>query len=63
MILNHSAGLPALRTEVKERGFLDWDYMVELLENEEPFWVPGEETGYHMMTTGWLLREIIRRVS
>ena len=63
MILNHSAGLPALRTEVKERGFLDWDYMVELLENEEPFWVPGEETGYHMMTTGWLLGEIIRRVS
>ena len=28
MILNHSAGLPALRTKVKERGFLDWDYMV-----------------------------------
>ena len=63
MILNHSAGLPALRTEVKEGGFLDWDYMVELLEKEEPFWVPGEETGYHMMTTGWLVGEIIRRVS
>ena len=45
MILNHSAGLPALRTEVKERGFLDWDYMVKLIENEEPFWKPGEQTG------------------
>ena len=43
MILNHSAGLPALRTEVEEGGFLDWDYMVELLENEEPFWIPGEK--------------------
>ena len=63
MILNHSAGLPAIRTEVKEGGFLDWDYMVDLLENEEPFWVPGEETGYHMMTTGWLIGELIRRVS
>jgi len=63
MILNHSAGLPALKTEVKEGGFLDWDYIVELLENEEPFWVPGEETGYHMMTTGWLIGELIRRVS
>ena len=63
MILNHSAGLPALKTEVKEGGFLDWDYMVELLENEEPFWVPGEETGYHMMTTGWLIGELIKRVS
>ena len=36
MILNHSAGLPAFRTQVKEGGFFDWDYMVELLENEEP---------------------------
>ncbi len=63
MILNHSAGLPALRTQVKEGGFFDWEYMVELLENEEPFWVPGEETGYHMMTTGWLIGELVRRVS
>ena len=37
MILNHSAGLPALKTKVKEGGFLDWDYVVNLLENEEPF--------------------------
>ena len=34
MVLNHSAGLPALRTEVKDGGFLDWDYMVKLIENE-----------------------------
>ena len=63
MILNHSAGLPAFKTQVKEGGFFDWEYMVGLLENEEPFWVPGEETGYHMMTTGWLIGELIRRVS
>ena len=63
MILNHSAGLPALRTKVKEGGFLDWNYMVKLIENEEPFWEPGEKTGYHMMTTGWLIGELIRRVS
>ena len=63
MILNHSAGLPALRTKVKEGGFLDWDYMVNLIENEKPFWEPGKETGYHMMTTGWLIGEIIRRVN
>ena len=63
MILNHSAGLPALRTPIKEGGFFDWEYMVEVLENEEPFWIPGKETGYHMMTTGWLIGELIRRVS
>ena len=37
--------------------------LVKLLENEKPFWVPGEETGYHMMTTGWLIGELVRRVS
>ncbi len=63
MILNHSAGIPALKTEVKKGGFLDWDYMVQLIENEKPFWEPGKETGYHMMTTGWLIGELIRRVS
>ena len=63
MILNHSAGIPALKTEVKNGGFLDWSYMVQLLENEKPFWEPGKQTGYHMMTTGWLIGELIRRVS
>jgi len=63
MILNHSAGLPALRTKVREGGFFDWEYMIKLLENEEPFWTPGEETGYHMITTGWLIGELVRRVS
>ena len=63
MMLNHSAGLPALKTEVQEGGFLDWEYMVQLLENEEPFWIPGEKTGYHMITFGWLVGELIRRVS
>ena len=63
MMLNHSAGLPALKTEVADGGFLDWDYMVQLLENEEPFWIPGEKTGYHMITFGWLVGELVRRVS
>ena len=63
MILNHSAGLPALKTKVKDGGFLDWNYMVKLIENEKPFWNPGKETGYHMMTTGWLIGELIRRVT
>ena len=63
MILNHSAGLPALKTKVEEKGFLSWDYMVKLLEDEKPFWIPGTKTGYHMITSGWLIGELIRRVS
>jgi len=63
MILNHTAGLPALKAPVEQGGFFDWEYMVALLENETPFWIPGKETGYHMMTTGWLIGELIKRVT
>ena len=49
---------------IRDRGgFFDWEYMIGLLENEEPFWIPGKKTGYHMMTTGWLIGELIKRVT
>lgn len=63
MMLNHSAGLPALRDKVKDGGFLDWDYMVARLAAEEPFWAPGTRNGYHMSTFGWTVGELIRRIS
>ena len=63
MILNHTAGLPAFATTVEQGGFFDWEYMIGLLENEAPFWIPGRKTGYHMMTTGWLIGELIKRVT
>ena len=63
MILNHTAGLPAFASPVERGGFFDWEYMIGLLENEEPFWIPGEKTGYHMITTGWLIGELIKRVT
>lgn len=63
MMLDHSVGLPACRTAVKLGGFLDWDYMVDLLAGEEPFWKPGTRNGYHMVNFGWTVGEIVRRVS
>jgi len=63
MMLNHSVGVPALREPVKEGGFLDWDYMSDRLAQEEPFWKPGTRNGYHMMTFGWTVGELVRRVS
>lgn len=63
MMLNHSVGLPALREPVKPGGYNDWDYMVERLSAEEPFWEPGVRNGYHMITFGWTVGELVRRVS
>ena len=63
MMLNHSVGLPALREPVKEGGYYDWNYMVERLAAEKPFWEPGTRNGYHMITFGWVVGELVRRVS
>ena len=63
MLLDHSVGLPALRTPLRADGCTDWDYMVEMLANEAPFWEPGTRNGYHMINFGWTVGEIVRRVS
>jgi CubicO group peptidase (beta-lactamase class C family) len=63
MMLDHSVGLPACRTQVKPGGVNDFDYMCELLAAEEPFWKPGTRNGYHMINFGWTVGELVRRVS
>jgi len=63
MMLDHSVGLPALRENVKPGGYYDWDYMVDRLAAEAPFWEPGTRNGYHMISFGWTVGELVRRVS
>ena len=63
MMLNHSVGVPAFRDPVEKGAFYDWDHMIGLLEAEAPFWEPGTRNGYHMVTFGWTVGELVRRVS
>lgn len=63
MFLDHSAGLPALREKLPHDAAFDWDYMVGRLEREQPFWEPGARIGYHGLTFGWLVGELVRRIS
>jgi CubicO group peptidase (beta-lactamase class C family) len=63
MMLDHTAGVPAVREPVRKGGFLDWDYMTARLAAEDPFWPPGTRNGYHMATFGWTVGELVRRVS
>jgi CubicO group peptidase (beta-lactamase class C family) len=63
MLLDHSAGVPGFREPLKTDAYLDWDYMVQRIEAETPFWEPGTRQGYHMMTFGWTVGELVRRVS
>ncbi len=63
MMLDHSAGVPCFREQLEDGACCDWDFMIQKLEQEEPFWKPGTRNGYHMMNFGWTVGELIRRVS
>lgn len=63
MLLNHQAGLPAVRKPLPAGAFYDWDTVVNALAEEAPFWTPGTAQGYEMVTFGWLVGEVVRRVS
>ena len=63
MMLNHSVGVPAFREPIRDGGYCDWDYMVDRIAKEAPFWKPGTRHGYHMTTFGWTVGELVRRIS
>jgi len=63
MMLDHSVGVPVIKAPVRPGGACDWDYMIGLLEAQEPFWRPGTRNGYHMINFGWTVGELVRRVS
>jgi CubicO group peptidase (beta-lactamase class C family) len=63
MLLAHQAGLAALREPLPEAGFCDWQAIVGLLAAQEPLWEPGTRHGYHAVTFGHLVGEVVRRLS
>jgi CubicO group peptidase (beta-lactamase class C family) len=62
-LLSHRVGLPAVREPLPPEALYDWDAMVTALAAEEPWWTPGTQHGYHALTFGWLVGELVRRVS
>jgi CubicO group peptidase (beta-lactamase class C family) len=63
MLLNHQAGLPGLSEALLPGVARDFDAMVALVEQESPLWRPGSNFGYHAITFGSLLGEVVRRVT
>lgn len=63
MVLCHRAGLPLFQQEIPEKDIYSWNAMVLHLQKETPLWTPGARQGYQPFTFGWLLGEVVRRVS
>jgi CubicO group peptidase (beta-lactamase class C family) len=62
-LLSHRAGLPAVRKPLDEGALFAWDKMTTALAEQEPWWEPGTKHGYHALTFGYLVGEVIRRIT
>jgi len=61
-LLTHQAGLAAVRSPLPADALYDWPAMTSALAAQEPWWNPGSAHGYHALTYGWLVGELIRRL-
>ncbi len=61
--LSHSAGLSGMDEPMVGDDLYDWDKMVAALARQAPWWEPGTASGYHALTQGHLIGEVVRRVT
>jgi len=63
MAFNHQSGVAHVNGVIPYGRLADFDHMVRLTAETRPFWEPGTRTGYHAVTIGWIIGELIRRIS
>jgi CubicO group peptidase (beta-lactamase class C family) len=62
-LLGHTAGLPSWDEAVTVADLYEWTVVTERLAAQAPQWKPGTEAGYHSVTFGFLLGEVVRRIT
>ncbi len=62
-LLSHKVGLVDTEARLTYEDMLDWDTVASALAESTPLWEPGTQHGYHAVTYGWLIGEVVRRVS
>jgi CubicO group peptidase (beta-lactamase class C family) len=62
-IMSHQSGLTGLAAGVSVEDYYDWEKITSLLAGQEPLFPPGSTSGYQAITFGYLVGEIIRRIS
>ncbi len=61
-LLSHTAGVPAWDQRIDASELYDWDKVTNLLAGQAPWWAPGTKSGYHAVSQGNLVGEVVRRV-
>jgi CubicO group peptidase (beta-lactamase class C family) len=62
-LMAHSAGLSGWKETITLEDVYDWDKMTSLLAAQAPYWEPGTQSGYHALTQGFLVGEVVRRIT
>ena len=62
-LMSHSAGLSGWKEPITKDDLYDWDKVTSLLAAQAPYWEPGTAPGYHALTQGYLVGEVIRRIT
>jgi CubicO group peptidase (beta-lactamase class C family) len=62
-LLSHRAGLTGPREPHSFADLCDWELTTARLAATEPWWEPGTRSGYHALTYGHLVGEVVRRIS
>jgi CubicO group peptidase (beta-lactamase class C family) len=62
-LMSHSAGLSGWKAPIEKADLYDWDKATALLAAQAPYWEPGTACGYHGLTQGYLVGEVVRRIT
>ena len=62
-LMSHTAGLAGVTPKLPLEALYDWTRMTDVIAAETPWWAPGTQSGYHAMTYGYLVGEVVRRVA
>jgi CubicO group peptidase (beta-lactamase class C family) len=62
-LMGHTAGLSGWTEPLRPEELADWEKCVSLLAAQAPWWEPGTASGYHAVTQGYLVGEVVRRIT
>jgi CubicO group peptidase (beta-lactamase class C family) len=62
-LLSHQSGVAGFDEQIPIEALFDWDRIVGFLSAQKPWWSPGTQSGYHAITQGYLVGEVIRRIT
>lgn len=62
-LMGHTAGLAGWTERLETEDLADWEKCTSLLAAQEPWWEPGSASGYHAVTQGYLIGEVVRRIT